>query len=186
MKLEQQLEKLAELGLSLNEGVTVDDLLYSFPREEYEEEPFRLILFMLGSFVEREPWDRAICARAWNFDTECIYQTGDYVKIVNKLCSIANQPNLITDVEDFVNIESREAWLKYKINGKQRNWTIEVNDDWADTLTISYIMDDIESDNYHFYSRDNGQAIILFYLDEITASQINQLSNNALQRMTFN
>ncbi|WP_279239794.1 hypothetical protein [Scytonema sp. UIC 10036] len=40
MTLEQQLEKLAELGLTLNEGVTIDDLLYSFDREDYEKNLF--------------------------------------------------------------------------------------------------------------------------------------------------
>ncbi|RUS93145.1 hypothetical protein DSM106972_097390 [Dulcicalothrix desertica PCC 7102] len=170
MKLEQQLEKLAELGLTLNEGVTVDDLLYSLPREAYEEKPFGYLLSIFGASVEREPWGRAVCARVWNFDTECIYQTGDYVNIVKRLCLVANKPDLITDIEDYVNIESEEAWLKYKINGKQRNFTIEVDNDWADTLTISYIMDDIESDGFHFYYIDNGQAMILFYLNETGAS----------------
>lgn len=33
MKLETQLEMLAGLGLSLNKGITIDDLLYSFKRE---------------------------------------------------------------------------------------------------------------------------------------------------------
>lgn len=47
MKLEQQLEKLAELGLPLNDGVTVDDLLYSFDREDYENG--RLTSFCLCS-----------------------------------------------------------------------------------------------------------------------------------------
>jgi len=39
MTLEQQLATLAELGFKLNEGVTVDDLLYSWGREEYEKNP---------------------------------------------------------------------------------------------------------------------------------------------------
>jgi hypothetical protein len=47
VKLEQQLAKLAELGLKLNDGVTVDDLIYSWKREAYEERPFDLILFVL-------------------------------------------------------------------------------------------------------------------------------------------
>ncbi len=32
MKLETQLDKLAELGLCLNSGITIDDLLYSYER----------------------------------------------------------------------------------------------------------------------------------------------------------
>jgi hypothetical protein len=40
MKLEDQLATLAALGLALEPGVTIDDLLYSFDRESYEKRPF--------------------------------------------------------------------------------------------------------------------------------------------------
>ena len=72
VKLEVQLAKLAALGFKLEDGITVDDILYSFDRKDYEKEPYDLILSVLGSEVEREPWDRWICSRVWNFDTECI------------------------------------------------------------------------------------------------------------------
>ncbi len=39
MKLEEQIEKLSDIGLSLNKGVTINDLLLSYSREEYESNP---------------------------------------------------------------------------------------------------------------------------------------------------
>lgn len=180
MKLEEQLATLANLGLELDEGVTVDDLVYSFGREAYEEEPFDLILFVLGIEVEREPWGRSVCSRAWNFDTECINRTGDYVEIVNRLCRISGKPDRLKELSDFVDIDTGQAWLKYKVNDTERHWTVEVNDDWADTLTLRYVMDDIEQDGYRFYYKDNGQAMVLFFLDPQTAAELNKLSNNAL------
>jgi hypothetical protein len=181
MNLEQQIAKLAELGLVLNDGITVDDLLYSYNQAEYEKEPFDVLLFMFGSEVEREPWGQSICSQVWNFDTECIMQTGDYVKIVKRLCSIANKLSLITNLEDFVDLDSRTGWLKYTVDGADRNWAIEVNSDWADTLTLSYVMYDLERDGFRFYAKDNGQAMILFYLDVKTVGEINALTNNALE-----
>ena len=53
MTLEQQLEKLAEFGIKLDEGITIDDLLYSFNRQDYEKQPFDLLLFVLGIEVEQ-------------------------------------------------------------------------------------------------------------------------------------
>lgn len=181
MTLEDQLAKLQGCGIALDDGITVDDVLYSFDRSAYEEKPFDLLLFILGAEVEREPWGRPFCSRVWNFDTECIYQTGDYVKIVKRLCMVAGKPDLITDATDSVNLESGEAWLKYTVDGVSREWTVEVNDDWADTLTLSYVMDDIERDGYRFYAKENGQAQVLYYLDTKTAEDINALSNNALK-----
>ncbi len=181
MILEQQLARLAELGLKLNNGITIDDLLYSFDRQDYEEQPFELILFVLGIEVEREPWGRSVCSRVWNFDTECITSTGDYVHIVNRLCHIAGQPDRLKDVSDFVDIDARKAWLKYKVDGIERNWPVEVNDDWADTLTITHVMDDIEHDGHRFYFKDNGQAMVLFYLDSKAAAELNRLSSNTVK-----
>lgn len=181
MTLEEQLAKLSDLGLKLNDGVAVDDLLYSFGREDFEQQPFDLILFVLGIEVEREPWGRAVCSRVWNFDTECIVETGDYVGIVKRLCQIAGQPDRLEDVSDFVDMDSGKAWLKYKVDGKQRNWTVEVNGDWADTMAVNYVMGDVERDGRRFYFKDNGQAMVLFYLDPPTAAELNRLSNNALK-----
>jgi hypothetical protein len=95
MTLEQQTAKLKTLGLALNDGVTIDDLLYSFVTE--------------------------------------------------------------------------------------RNWRVEVNDDWADMMTISYVMDDTEHDCRKFYFEDNGQAMVFYCLDPATANELNELSGNALK-----
>jgi len=181
MKLEEQLESLARLGLKLNEGVTVDDLLYSYGRDEYENDPFDLIFFMLGSEVEREPWGRNICDHVWNFDVESICDTGSYVEIVQNFCRIAEKAELITDLEDFVDIENGKAWLKYVIDGERRYYNVTVNDDWAEPETVSSVMTDIERDGKRFYAKDNGQASIWIYLDDEMAGNLNRLANDAFK-----
>lgn len=183
MRLEDQLAQLASIGLMLNPGVTVEDLLYSFGREEYEKRPFDLLLFTLGVEVEREPWGRPFCSRVWNFDTECIYGDGAYTAITKRLCNVAGKPTALTDIADHVDIERGDAWLKYKTGGISRNWTVKVNSDWADTMVVSGIMDDLESDGCRFYGKDNGQAIVLFYLDSEAAEKLNQWSGGALRPM---
>ena len=40
-------------------------------------------------------------------------------------------------------------------------------------------MNDIECDGHRFYFQDNGQAMVLFYLDSKKA-ELNRLSNNDL------
>src|SRR5690242_11344950 len=112
MTLEDQLAALSELDLTLNDGVTIDDLLCSFDREDYEETPFDLILFVLGTEVEKAPWGRAVCSRVWNLDMECICETGDYARIAKRLCEVAGQPDCFTNIEDYVDLVRNEAWLR--------------------------------------------------------------------------
>jgi hypothetical protein len=183
MTLEQQIATLAELGLHLNDGITIDDLLYSLPREEYEQRLFTTLLFTYGVEVERQPWGRFFSSQVWNFDTECIYGTGSYVKIVQSLCRTSGQSEQLTEIADFVDLELNTSWLEYTVDGQKRHWSVEVNDDWADTLTLSYVMDDLERDDQRFYFIDNGQAMLLFYLNASTATTLNQMTNNALQPM---
>ncbi len=181
MTLEQQLEKLAKLGFKLNDGISIDDLLYSCDREEYESEPYDTIMFILGSEVEREPWGRYFCDQVWNFDVECIEDSGAYVTIVENMCRIAGLPNLITNLKDYVDLDNGEAWLKYTIDGKNRHFNVRVDDDWADPDTVSAVMTDIERNGQRFYAIDNGQASILFFLDKEIARELNELTGNMLK-----
>jgi hypothetical protein len=180
MNLEAQLAKLSELGLVLNEGITIEDILYSNDRSTYEDNPFDSILHVLGIEVEREPWGRWICDRVWNFDTECIYSTGDYVNIVKRLCLLTGNTDVV-DILDSIDLETGSAWLEYTIDGRKQRHSIELNDDWADTLALTYVMEDLQQDGKQFYTKDNGQAMLLFYLDRCIAIEINDLCDDALE-----
>lgn len=180
MKLEQQIEALAELGLPLGEDVSIEDLLHSAERETYEKEPFEFLLLMFGMEAEREPYGRRICPYAWNLDMECIGKTGDYAHIVQQLCQVAKMPERLTDIKDYIDFDAGKAWLEYTVKGQPRHWDVELLSDWADPMILAYVMDDIECDGKRFHAKDNGQASIWFYLDEPTAFQLNQLSNDSL------
>lgn len=184
MKLEDQLAMLAQLGFTLEPGITIDDLVYSFPREDFAQRPMDLILFAFGVEVEREPWGRSFCKRAWNFDTECITGTGSYVKIAKRLCDVAGRPDALSNVCDHVDLDAGEAWIEYTVDGKQRHWDIEVNDDWADMMVVAYVMNDLERDGRKFRAKDNGQAMVLFYLDDAATRQLNELTKKPLTTVT--
>jgi hypothetical protein len=180
MTLEKQLESLADLGLQMNPGITVDDLLYSYERIEYESDPFELILFIFGNEVERETWGRQFCERAWTFDTECIDSTGSYMRIAEKFCRVAGMPTLFKHIEDFVDLAKGKAWLKYWVDGNERFYTIPVDNDWADPATVGSIMKDIERHGNRFYGKLDGQSTTWFYLNHETAEALNRLANGAL------
>jgi xanthosine utilization system XapX-like protein len=181
LELETQLAKLAELGLVLNAGIEIEDLLYSLDRSEPEAEPFLPLIGLLGIEVERAPWGRRICDRVWNFDTECIYATGDYVKIAQKLGLLTGTPDYLTELVDSVDFEANNAWLEYTIESRRQRWSIELNDDWADMMALSYVMENLQRDGKQFYSIDNGQAMILFYLDLEIANKLGDLCNEDLE-----
>ncbi|MCQ0025566.1 hypothetical protein M4914_23260 [Streptomyces somaliensis DSM 40738] len=175
MELETQMSRLAELGLPLAPGRTVDDLLHSLPRDLFERRPYELLLSVLGAEVEREPWGRWFCDRAWNFDTECVHGPGAYVGIARQLCRTTGRPDAFTDLRDHVDLSSGEAWIEYTVDGRARHWSAEVHDDWADMLLVSYLMEDLERDGRRFWTRGGGQTVNLYFLDDATAHRVNGL-----------
>ena len=178
--LEQQIEILKNLGIALNDDVTVDDLLNSFDRDAYETEPFDLILFVYGVEIESEPWGRRFSNNAWNFDVECIVDNGSYIEIVKNFALLSKHLDRVENIKDSVDFEKEEAWVSYSIDGVEKRYDAEFDNDWADPVTVISIMSDLTSDGYSFYAKDNGQASVWFYLDEKTAQKLNEYSNNAL------
>ena len=84
--LEEQLTALANCGICPNPGIAVDHLLESCARDEYENEPFGLLLVILGNTLEREPWS-PLSDCIWHLDTECIEDHGSYVNSISRQSS---------------------------------------------------------------------------------------------------
>lgn len=178
--LEEQVGVLAELGVTLNEDVTIDDLLNSFDRASYESRPFDLILFVYGVEIESEPWGRKFSNNAWNFDLESIEDNGSYVDIVKNFSLISNNLKNIAKIKDSVDFEKEEAWVSYFINEFDKRYSAEFDNDWADPFVVTSIMSDLTVSGFSFYAKENGQASVWYYLDAKTAEKINAYSNNAL------
>jgi len=181
MKLEDQISRLAEVGITLNEGITVSQFLTSFDREKYEETPFDLILCVVGFELEEEPWGRYFSDRAWNFDVECIYETGDYAAIVKHFHRITGRKKGIESLVDHIDFDEDRASLIYVVDGKKREFNIKLDNDWADPEVVSVVMNDLKSDGFDFYAKDNGQASVWFYLNEKEAKALNDLADNVFR-----
>jgi len=175
MEFEQQIQRLEELGITLNDGVAADDLLEAWPRERYENEPFDLLLTWLGAEMDREPW--VFSPHVLTVDCECIEDAGSYVSLIGDICKLAGAESYVTDIQDFVDIDNEVAWIRCKIDGVKHHWDVDVCNDWADTLSLAKIMTEIERNGSRFYwFDDGGQGFILFYLDEQTAASIDNLT----------
>jgi hypothetical protein len=116
LSLEQKLEILARCGLKLAAPFTIEDLLESWARDEFEEPGFDLALVGLGVTEEKEPW-RIRCAKAWQFDTQCIENTGDYCRIAERMKAIAQGSLPIENIRDHVDLEDGRAWLAFLVQG---------------------------------------------------------------------
>jgi len=68
----------------------------------------------------------------WHFDTEAIYDHGDYKDIVDNLCRLSNGVLVFDEVRDFVDIAKGIARVELIRGGKTERIDLIVNDDWVD------------------------------------------------------
>ena len=134
--LEHQLEILSSCGIRLLPEIAINHLLASFDREEFESEPFLLLLTTLGHELETEPYTYP-SDDIWHFDTECIEDHGDYARIAHRFVDLSNGSLPLESIDDYVDIEEGEAWVSFELDGDDYKWTAEVTDDWVDPAIIS-------------------------------------------------
>lgn len=133
--LEKQLDKLATCGIRLLPEITIENLLAEYDRQKYEEEPFVLLLTVMGDELDREPFTYT-SNDIWHFDTECIEDHNAYVRVAMRLAELAGSDFPLEDIKDYVDIEEEQAWLSFRLEGQEYKWTAVVEDDWVDTDII--------------------------------------------------
>lgn len=182
LALEKQLDDLAACGFRLNPEIGVAELLLSYDRESYENTPYRLLLFRMGGVVEQEPFDRWISDDVWVFDMECVGGPGAYVEIARRLEALACGPRL-EKLRDHVDLLGRKGWLEYRVGGKLRHHQVEVDDDWADLMVLSYLADDLETPGHRFHSYQTGQQLLLVCKDAPEVAGLRELTGYELDRL---
>ncbi|MGA2217889.1 MAG: hypothetical protein ABSG51_07375 [Terracidiphilus sp.] len=161
--LEEKLDFLERIGFRLEEPFTAEDLLTSWSREEFEKPGFSLALVGLGMTEEQPPW-RKHCANMWHFDTECIEDNGDYVRIAEQMKSLAQGSLPIEDIRDQVDIDRGIAWLEFSFRGELKHIDCRVKDDWVDGDVFSQFADLLaqsDPDKKFLYYDTDGQDCIL-------------------------
>jgi hypothetical protein len=140
MTIEEKLAALAGCGLRLKDQFGVTDLADSWGREALDEPGWDLALVCLGMTQEEPPWTPH-CDNLWHFDTECIEGEGSYVGIAKRMAEMAQGSLPLSDIQDHVDFDAAEAWLRFKCQGKSIRIDCEVQDDWVDPSLFGHFVE---------------------------------------------
>jgi hypothetical protein len=178
--LEEKLAVLESCGLKLAPPFSVDELLRSWSRQDYEREGFDLVLVGLGMTEEKEPW-RNHCVNLWHFDTECIEDNGDYKIIAARMMEMSQGSLQLLDIEDHVDVARNQAWLSFTFRGRPLKFDCKVSDDWVDpSIFGSFIRLLKESDPSKIYVyHDLGAQDCV--IGCVTRSEFESLKNQGLK-----
>ena len=142
VSLDEQLRILSSCGVNLATGVDTSALTLSFEPAQFEADPFRLVLTMMGSEAEdaRQAGPSGFLSDdIWHFDTECIENTGDYARIATRLATLAKGELPLESIQDHVDIEGGTAWLEFRLDARSHRLDAAVQDDWVDTTILGRI-----------------------------------------------
>lgn len=140
LPLDEQLRILSACGVNLATGVDTAALTSSLDAAQFEADPFRLALTMMGNEAVN-PGQAGpsgfLSDDIWHFDTECIEGDGSYTRIAARLVTLAKGAFPLESIQDHVDVEGGTAWLGFRLDGKSHRLEAEVQDDWVDTSVLS-------------------------------------------------
>lgn len=163
---EEQLEVFSKLGFSLNDGVDISDInRWKGGLKEFEDEPFHLLYHTLGQTIEREPWT-PITNKCWNFDLEAIEDHGAYVDIMKDISRITSGELVFENLQDYVDVEEKKAWVSFTCKGENYKWDLKVDDDWADASLfdkVQELAEKYQTKRRFTFFNTGGQDFVLGY-----------------------
>lgn len=170
---DKQLEIFKQLNFDLSPGTDTSDInRWPNGHKEFEDNPFSVLYMTLGQEIEREPFT-PLTNKCWDFDTEAIEDTGDYVRIIKNLERISRGELKFSDVKDFVDIEKGKAWVSFSLNGDNYKWDMKVDNDWVDTDLFPKIVSLTNKYNtkgkYTYFDTGGQNAVIGFETPESLA-----------------
>ena len=184
--LEEQLATLAELGLTVADGVSEPDLTTLHDRPALEAEPYSLLIQALGMDVQREPFP-PLCERVWLCDFERIEDHGDYRDVVLRLDAQTGRGLGLAGVTDHVDVEEGEAWVELDLGGRSVRWEMEVDDDWLDPDVLSRfgaLLEEAGAPLRLFLVRhDLGQSSLFVGLAPEHVERLSRLCRTRLERL---
>jgi len=173
----EALSPLANIGVHVRPGISNEDLLYSLEGTMESPVEWVQLLCVLGSEVERGDFER-ISDDIWHFDAECIEDHGHYRAVVNRFVILAKGALPLTEINDHVVIDEKEAWVEFTLDGKRVHWDLEVSDDWVDPQLYSRLQEAVapRGAGKRFFIVALGQDSLISFGDDQMRQELSRLS----------
>lgn len=180
--LSEALAQLATIGIRVRSGISNDDLLLSLEGTIEAQVDWVQLLCVLGSEVERGNFER-ISDNIWHFDAECIEDHGAYVAVVNRFVILAKGALPLTEINDHVVVDEKEAWVEFMLDGERVHWDLEVSDDWVDPQLYSRLQELVgqRGAGKKFFIVALGQDSLISFGDDQMRRELSHLSGLSFQ-----
>jgi hypothetical protein len=179
--IEQMLDALSRLGVRLAPKRKIDDLTSEWAREQIERDGYEMMLVALGGdLIHPETFDTIgfLSEDVWHFDSECIEDTGDYVRIVERAMLLAGGALQMTAITDTIEIEDGLASVEWRVGGRLQRFDLKVDADWADPKIFTLLDNELVAANAaaRFHAASLGQDAIIICCTESRRQALSELT----------
>lgn len=161
----EQLRNLADCGIKLYTEFPPEILLEEWSEEDFEDEPYEMLLVAMGAENEFDEYGHQwLSDNVWHFDTECIEDHGDYIRIAERMRDLAGGDLPLKEINDYVNIEEEIAWLEFILDDEKYHWNLKIEDDWVDTdifgMFITLLAKHNSNKRFTYFDLDGQDCLI--------------------------
>lgn len=177
--VESQLGRLGRFGIRPNPGVRPDDLFVNFSREELEEEPFTLLLPVLGGSREvSEGVYEPIADGILYLDGECIENADVYLEILNRLQTMTGGILTLENASAATDEDAGTITVAFHFNGKECSWLLGASGAEIDVRFFSAynaLLREAGADK-RIQISVSSESLLVIYLDKKSDKELNKLA----------
>lgn len=174
VSLDHQLAKLAEFGVTFNEGIEPAIFLEEVSRDFFEEDPYLSLLICMGGEISKGDTFVDSSDHIWYFDTECIEDHGVYSEVIERLKKMTELD--IRNIKDCVDIDNGVVWVSFTFDNQQVKWDLQMDYDWLDVGIFEKFNDLIKNkSSKRIVVTSIDQSCLITYLTEEQLRGINRL-----------
>jgi hypothetical protein len=162
-KLDQALDEIASWGITIPKSVPrILGDRWSYDPDEFEKVGVIAILARMAF----EGWTSSdslpVGSRGFYLDFEGVYDDDSYSRILRGLAFISGQSFRLSDIQDRVDIEGGEVWLRFNLDDKSIKISPRINRDWVCPKTVYKIINLLTPLGAKFFGIDCGQSVAFF------------------------
>jgi hypothetical protein len=170
--LSQALDEIESYGIMLHSSVPRKLADWPCDLELLDDDVFFNVLGIMAAEGRVSHDSLPVGSRGFYLDFEGVYGDGSYSLIVEGFAFISGQSYRLSDIEDYVDVDAREVWVKFKLDDRLVALYPKINRDWICPETVSKISKLLKPKGAKFFAINLGQSLAFYCFPTRIAKKI--------------
>lgn len=172
LTLEQQLDNLADLGMTFKETKEkVLELTGINGSAYYEEEPYTRLLAELGMF--------SLSANIWTFDLESAEGSDVYEEYITRMIGLSEGRIRISDLQGKFDPTESTTNISFVHEGNRHEISAMNQGDWIDLFVFGSVQNIVQGTDQRFVHHVQDQTVTVVFCSDAAQQELRKLTNGA-------